>query len=408
MAFDKAANRERIATLRRWGVDVWSADRVYVAPNVDLAAIEPAAEIRHATLSGAGLRIASGAKIGFSGHAEIDDCQLGPHVELGAGLYRGATFLAGAKVRGFAEIRPATLLEEQAEAAHNVAFKNTTLTSCCVAGSLINFCDIFLSGGTSRLDHTEVGSGAIHFNFDPRGDKWGSMAGGARGVLLRSAPVFIGGQCGLVGPVEIGFGAVTAAGSMVRKSVAEGELAFQSVRGMKVPGFDRRVYGKLQGKFLATAKLVGTLWALDAWYETVRLPFAAGGERLLYQAARGRLAAQRSERVRRLAAVVEKLPESIALNSERGRGRSPAVEQEHRALIDGWDRLRRALQEGPDFPPPPTAFLAAYGDGRSAGASHLEALRLADAGVSETGRWLDDIVQRVQGRAGRAIGLHRA
>ncbi len=139
----------------------------------------------------------------------------------------------------------------------------------------------------------------------------------------------------------------------------------------------------------------------------MRLPFAAGGERLLYQAARGRLAAQRGERVRRLAAVVEKLPVSIELSSERGRSRSPAVEQEHRALIDGWDRLRRALQEGPDFPPPPPAFLAAYGAGRSAGASHLEALGSVDAGVSETGRWLDDIVQRVQDRAGRALGLPR-
>ena len=84
---------------------------------------------------------------------------------------------------------------------------------------MINFCDALLTGGTSRSDHSEIGSGAVHFNFDPRGDKWGSLFGDVRGVLLKSAPIFLGGQCGLVAPLHVDFGAVTAAGSIVRRDV---------------------------------------------------------------------------------------------------------------------------------------------------------------------------------------------
>ena len=286
MPFDENGNRARVDALKARGADVWGPERVYVSEDVDLDAIEPGASIRHATLSGPTLSIASGAVVGASGHAEVHGCQIGRNVELGSGLYTGATFLEGVKIRGFAEIRPGTLLEEQVDLAHCVALKNTTLTCCCVAGSLINFCDLFLTGGTSRRDHSEVGSSAIHFNFDPRGDKWGSLIGSIRGVLLRSDPVFIGGSGGLVGPLDIGLGAVTAAGSIIRKDVGENELVAESGRRLRRPGFDRHAYGPLKRQFLVTAKLIGTLKALDAWYRLVRLPSAREDERPLYEAAK--------------------------------------------------------------------------------------------------------------------------
>ena len=155
MPYDEAGNRGRIAKLRAKGVDVWGAERVYVGADVHLDRIEAGSEIRRATLAGGSLRIARGAKIGASGHALVEDCQIGRGVTLGAGSYQGATLLAGARVRGFAELRPGTLLEEEAEAAHSAAFKNTILTAGCVAGSVINFCDLFMSGGASRDDHSK-------------------------------------------------------------------------------------------------------------------------------------------------------------------------------------------------------------------------------------------------------------
>ncbi len=398
MPFDDSGNRARVDLLRQRGVDAWGPERVYVSEDVDLYAIEAGAEIRQATLSGPELSIAAGATIGTSGHAEVDNCQIGRNVELGSGLYRGATFLEGVKFRGFAEVRPSTLLEEQAEAAHNVALKNTTFTSCCVAGSLINFCDLFLSGGRSRRDHTEIGSGAIHFNFDPRGHKWGSLIGGIRGVLLRSEPVFIGGNCGLVGPLEIGFGAVTAAGSVIRKDVAENTLASEFGSTIRIDGYDSRAYGLLQGSFMVTAKLVGTLRALDGWYATVRIPHASAGDRRLYEAARKQIDAQIKERIERLAKIVEKLPQGFSQLS-----RGPRANQEHRRLVAGWDRFRGVLEDPLEAGEPPVAFVQRYAAARESDRGHVESVKSADAGAADAERWLEGLVERVTSRAKRAL-----
>ena len=398
MPFDDSGNRTRVDLLRQRGVDVWGPERVYVSEDVDLDAIEAGAVIRQATLSGPELSIAAGATIGTSGHAEVDNCQIGRNVELGSGLYRGATFLEGVKFRGFAEVRPSTLLEERAEAAHSVALKNTTFTSCCVAGSLINFCDLFLSGGSSRRDHTEVGSGAIHFNFDPRGHKWGSLIGGIRGVLLRSAPVFIGGNCGLVGPVEIGFGAVTAAGSVIRKDVAENTLASEPGRAIRLEGYDSKAYGLLQGSFLLTAKLVGTLRALDGWYATVRIPYASTGERRLYEAARNQIDAQVKERIERLGRIIEKLPRGLSQLSK-----GTQANQEHRRLVAGWERFRGVLEDPLEVGEPPAAFLREYAAARAVDRGHLESVKSADAGAPQAERWLEGLVERVTGRAKQAL-----
>ena len=398
MTFDDSGNRERVDSLRRRGVDVWGPERVYLGEDVDLDAIEPGAVIRHATLSGPTLSIAKGATVGTSGHAEVRDCQLGRNVELGSGLYQGATFLEGAKVRGFAEIRPSTLLEEQAEAAHSVALKNTTFTSCCVAGSLINFCDLFLSGGKSRREHTEIGSGAIHFNFDPRGDKWGSLIGGIRGVLLRSDPIFIGGNCGLVGPLEVGFGAVTAAGCIIRKNVAENTLVAEQGSDLSIKGFNQKAYGRLKDSFMLTAKLIGTLRALDSWYATVRVPHASDGERSLYGAGRKRIHAQIRERIVRLGKIVEKVPQS-ANRTSSGLAAAP----EHRNLVERWDSLRASLESPLEPGHPPAAFLAPYRRARDDGHGHLEAVKAAETGASHAERWLEGLVERVARRARNAV-----
>ncbi len=399
MAFDDSGNRARVDSLRRRGVDVWGPERVYVGEDVDLDAIEPGAAIRYATLSGPTLSIATGATIGTSGHAEVDNCQIGRNVELGSGLYQGATFLEGVKVRGFAEIRPNTLLEEQAEAAHNVAFKNTTFTSCCVAGSLINFCDLFLSGGTSRRDHTEIGSGVIHFNFDPRGNKWGSLIGGIRGVLLRSAPVFIGGNCGLVGPLEIGFGAVTAAGCVIRKSVGENTLAAEQGSTLSIKGFNQKAYGRIRDSFMLTAKLIGTLRALDVWYASVRIPHASTGERTLYEAGRKQIDAQIEERIARLDKLVAKLRQT----DNRSSSGTGAAALEHRNAIARWEAFRAALEDPLAPGMPPSVFLESYGNARASGQGHLESVKAAEVGAPQAERWLEGLVERMTRRAKNAL-----
>ena len=388
MAFDDSGNRTRVESLQRRGVDVWGPERVYISTDVNLDAIEPTAVIRQAALSGKDLSIAGGAVIGTSGHAEVSDCQIGPNVELGAGLYQGATLLNSVKVRGFAEIRPGTLLEEEVDIAHSVALKNTTFTACCVAGSLINFCDLFLSGGTSRKDHTEIGSWAIHYNFDPRGDKWGSLLGGIRGVLLRSDPVFIGGTCGLVGPLEVGLGAVTAANCTIRKDVPANTLVSTNDRAVSIPNFDRKAYGSLRRQFRVTAKLVATLRALEAWYELVRLPHAPARERHLYEFAMTRVGIQAQERIDRLAKIVAKL-------EVRAPASSAWIQAEHRQLVRGWPDMRNTLQQPVQPQLPPTPFLRTYGEARASGEGHVASLKIAGPYAAEAEAWLEGMVDAV-------------
>ena len=354
--YDEAGNRERIAALAARGVDVWGPERVYIAADVPLGNIEPGSSLINATLSGPETRVGRGSRIGVSGLARIENCQIGRDVELGAGSYQNATLLDSVRVRGFAEIREGTLLEEQVDVAHSVAFKNTVLTATVVTGSLINYCDLFMSGGTSRKDHSEVGSGAVHFNFDPRGDKWSSMIGDATGVLLESAPIFVGGNSGLVGPVAIGFGAVIAAGAIVRRNVGPNCIHVEAMRSQLAQPFDPERYTMLGGKFTQTARLVGSLHALDSWYEQVRLAFAADYQKPLYYAARRQIERHIVERAIRLQRIIGKLDRSIRKWEQAAGGRGEACIREHRALIENQEQIVKTLVEpGPPLPAPQQA-----------------------------------------------------
>ena len=137
-----------------------------------------------------------------------------------------SVLLEGASLGSGAHVRDACRLEELSGGAHTVGLKQTVLLPFVTLGSLINFCDCLMSGGTSRSDHSEVGSSYIHFNFTPDGDKATPSLFGdvSHGVLLDQPPVFLGGQGGTVGPVTVGFGSVIAAGSVLRSDVAAGKL----------------------------------------------------------------------------------------------------------------------------------------------------------------------------------------
>ena len=100
-----------------------------------------------------------------------------------------------------------------------LATKHTILFPFVTLGSLINFCDCLMAGGTSRKNHSEVGSSYIHFNFTPNQDKvTASLIGDVpKGVMLNQPPIFLGGQGGLVGPCRLAYGTTVAAGTIVRK-----------------------------------------------------------------------------------------------------------------------------------------------------------------------------------------------
>ncbi|MBL7012717.1 MAG: UDP-N-acetylglucosamine pyrophosphorylase [Kiritimatiellales bacterium] len=220
--------------------------------------------------------IGPGCEIGVEGPVVLENCQLGRGVKLKGGYFSGAVFLDGANMGLGAHVRAGTILEEQAGGAHTVGLKQTVLLPFVTLGSLINFCDVLMAGGTSRKNHSEVGSSYIHFNFTPNQDKaTASLIGDVpRGVLLNQKPVFLGGQGGLVGPSRIAYGSVIAAGGICRKDLLEeGQLYVPPAPAEKTAPFEPGRYGKIDRIVTNNLIYIGNIRALKAWYENVRSLF---------------------------------------------------------------------------------------------------------------------------------------
>jgi bifunctional UDP-N-acetylglucosamine pyrophosphorylase/glucosamine-1-phosphate N-acetyltransferase len=273
--------------------------------------------------------IAEGAQIGSEGPVTIENCQIGPKVELKGGYFKGSVFLEKANMGLGAHVREACILEEQANGAHCVGLKQTILFPFVTLGSLINFCDCLMAGGTSRKDHSEVGSSYIHFNFSPEGDKTtASLIGDVpRGVMLNQPAIFLGGQGGMVGPARLGYGNVVAAGTILRGDFPEDNklIVGKSHRGRVidfVPNRYTAVSRVVENNILYLANLV----ALEQWYLYVRRSFLHAQEfgELIYLGVLDKLALAKAERIRRLKAMAAKMPASLEntrANGRSGRGR---------------------------------------------------------------------------------------
>jgi len=256
------------------GVSVPVPASVLVGEDVNPDRIADSVEILPgARLSGPDLSLGPGCRIGTENPATVINSQLESDVTLKGGYVSGSVFLHGSSVGNSGHIREGCLFEEEASTAHAVGCKQTILMSFVTLGSLINFCDCLMSGGTSRKNHSEVGSSFIHFNFTPHLDKaTASLFGDVpRGVLLDQPPVFLGGQGGVVGPVEMEFGVVQAAGSICRRDLDASGHLYQSATtqerwGPYQPGTIREPEEKLRKNL----KYIGSLSALRMWYHSFR------------------------------------------------------------------------------------------------------------------------------------------
>lgn len=87
------------------------------------------------------------AQIGTEGPAVIHNSIIGAEAEVSSGFLSDSTLLPRAKVGANAHFRGGTLLEEYATTAHCVGLKQSILMYSVTLGSLINFCDVLISGG---------------------------------------------------------------------------------------------------------------------------------------------------------------------------------------------------------------------------------------------------------------------
>ncbi len=310
---------KKIEELLNKGVVIPDPYNVYVGDEVDTGRISGNGVIIYpgCKIYGSSVLILDKVKIGYEGPVTLDNCQVGPEVNLKGGFFKEAVFLRGASLGSGSHVREGTILEEEAGIAHTVGLKHTILFPYVTLGSLINFCDCFMSGGTSRKDHSEVGSSYIHFNYTPGQDKaTPSLMGDVPiGVMLKQRPIFLGGQGGLVGPCRLAFGTTVAAGTICRKDeLRSGRLIFggppRSGNIPYTPGDNRNIKRILTNNII----YISNLTALMHWYSHVRYQFISTDfpEELL-DGLKKRLDSSVTERINRLKEFYEKngLIESI-------------------------------------------------------------------------------------------------
>jgi hypothetical protein len=361
-------------------------------------------------ISGAKTLISSGAKLGCEAPVAVADCRLGRGVELKGGFFNSSVFLDQANMGSGAQVREGCLLEEEANGSHTVGLKQTILFPFVTLGSLINFCDAFLAGGTSRKNHSEVGSSYIHFNYTPNQDKaTASLLGDVpRGVMLREPPIFLGGQGGLVGPARIGFGTVIAAGSVWRGDCPEGgKLLRREGQPASAKAFHPGLYSDIRRRVTNNILYLANLSALRQWYIHVRFSFPGDPEmgEALYQGALSTLEAALAERLARFKALAEKMGKSLELGERflPGKTRGDILRQQ-REFRERWPELEACLtdrQEDEAGREERDGFLAKLAPVREAqGSDYIRVIRSLDRDVASLGTlWLQRVVAVVAERA---------
>ena len=313
----KSENALKIEKLMQKGVKIPNPSSVEIGPevNIDKISGENVVIYSGCRIFGSSILILKGTKLGYEGPVTIDNCQIGPQVELKSGFFRDAVFLEKVSLGSGANVREGTIMEEESRVAHSVGLKQTILFPFVTLGSLINFCDCLMSGGTSRKDHSEVGSSYIHFNYTPNQDKaTPSLIGDVpRGVMLNQKPIFLGGQGGLVGPCRVEFGTITAAGTICRKDqLQSGHLIFESKGKSRNIPFTFGIYPGIKRIVFNNIVYIANLMALEQWYNHIRSQFISNDfPEPLLDALKEKLTMAFDERIGRLKILSQKMPDSV-------------------------------------------------------------------------------------------------
>ncbi|MEE8394419.1 MAG: hypothetical protein V3S29_00075 [bacterium] len=363
---------EALRTLAERGVVLPDPALVAVGREVPLQNLAAGATLYPFTrLHGALTTIAAGAKIGPGGAATLQNAQIGPGAEIGtlgpvtlrevacgAGTVLGCgvaeeSVMLGREAGGSGfntgygfRLRKGSLYEEDANSAQQTDTKMTVLFPWVTLGSNVNWCDLLMAGGSGPRvgEFSELGSGTIHFNFTPRGDKATASLFGdvVDGVWLDRPRLFLGGNGSMVGPLTARYGAVSGAGRRFVRALAAGLNSGEAdpPRG----DLELEIYGSVKRVFDSQVVFVAELAALDAYYGQARALLAGGDPELgtLYQRGRAVVAVNIAERIAQLAGLAGRMERSAALLE----GRAPADPRiaQHRALLQSWPAIETELR----------------------------------------------------------------
>jgi len=407
----KKQNVSKVEELIKKGVKIPNPHCVEIGDEVDVDRISGQGVVIYSgcKILGRSTLILQGAKLGYEGPVTIQDCQVGPQVDLKGGFFRQAVFLKNARLGSGAHVREGSIFEEEANGAHTVGLKQTILFPFVTLGSLINFCDCFMAGGTSRQDHSEVGSSYIHFNYTPNQDKaTPSLIGDVpNGVMLNQRPIFLGGQGGLVGPCRVAFGTTIAAGTICRKDVLESNrLIFEgSMKSVSLP-FSPGMYRNINRIVLNNIIYIANLIALEQWYAHVRSLFVSDDfPKPLFEGLNAKLNLVIEERLKRLKDLSQKMPEAVKIYQSFAKEKaSQLLLQQKNELYRRWTDLEESFnspRKNQEHNELKDLFLEKIRIGtKTSGKDYIAVIKALDVEDAEIGtRWLQEIVDTVTAEA---------
>ena len=144
----------------------------------------------------------------------------------------GATVGAGVIVGPFARLRPGAVLEEDVHVGNFVEVKAARLGAGAKANHLTYIGDAEVGA------RTNIGAGTITCNYD----------GFNKFQTIIGEGAFIGSNTALVAPVQVGAGAIVAAGSVITRDVAPDALSIARGQQVDKPGRATKIRERLRGK----------------------------------------------------------------------------------------------------------------------------------------------------------------
>ncbi len=187
------------------GVLLHQQGQVVVGPR---AAVAPGAEITGPCRILGTTSVGRGARVGA--FCQLEDCIIDPGATVREFCHMQEAHVAVGAVAGpYTRLRPGADVGEDARVGNFVEMKKASLGKGAKASHLTYLGDATVGAGTN------IGAGTITCNYDGKNKHKTDIGPGA----------FIGSNTALVAPVNVGAGALVAAGSVITKDVPEGVLA---------------------------------------------------------------------------------------------------------------------------------------------------------------------------------------
>jgi bifunctional UDP-N-acetylglucosamine pyrophosphorylase/glucosamine-1-phosphate N-acetyltransferase len=207
------------------GVTVVDPGSTWVDVEVE---IEPDARIEPGSSLRGGTKIGGGTTVGPL--TTLIDAELGANVSVPHSYLVDCVVADNANVGPFAYLRPGAELAEGAKAGTFVEIKNSRIGEGAKVPHLAYIGDADVGAGSN------LGAGTITANYD----------GFRKNRTTIGEKVRIGVDTMLIAPVEVGDGAYTGAGAVIKDDVPEGALAVSENEQRNIEGYAARKAAKMQ------------------------------------------------------------------------------------------------------------------------------------------------------------------